>query len=453
MSHNSLESLDAGKGKQRRERCLGPSQIAKDLADFETWSAYQNCEEVDLSSDSPPELRGYINDVFRLNCRLPLIWMDKKSKVHRGFARGSESGFADFLESAHSSAPDLFSDDVRHDEEARCILHGLHTVFTAWKSAGIMRSSSQKFSEVEYGMKVYGLVRTAAVRHSLQRVQHPISLPQPSPTHKVTAEAIRVLNAKVAKPDGALFIPTHCLTDICESEQSPYKVLCRSLKRRSSTVGGESSFRYQSTLCAKLPEARVFEIASTFWEDKKPSQDELHAAYRQNRMATTSALRQLHALNIQAPVFGLVWAEGKVRAHVDWWQVKNGEVHHQMIYSAPYGGPPFKGRRKRSSAFHEWDLAKPADIISVYLLMTNLDRWTTGAFCDAVVAGTSELAKRVLAGQSVAPWRRSGDLARMVGRKVVHPEPASAASSSASAAPAEPVKRKVKKRKPRTSSS
>ncbi|OSD03550.1 hypothetical protein PYCCODRAFT_1466922 [Trametes coccinea BRFM310] len=447
MSHNSVASLDSGKGRTRRERCLGPSQVAKDLAYFEIWSAYQNCEEVDLSSDLPSEMRRHVNDVFRLTRRLPQTWTDKKSKVHRGFARVSDPEFADFLDSAHRSAPDLFSDDVRHDEEARCILHGLHTVFTAWKSAGMMRESSHKFSETEYAMKV--LVRTAAVRHSLQRVQHAISLPQPSSTHKISTEAVRVLNAKVAKPDGALFIPTHCLTDLCESEQSAYKILCRSLKRRSGTVGGESSFRYQSTLCAKLPEARVFEFAGTFWEDKKPSQDELHAAYRQNRMATTSALRQLHALNVQAPVFGLVWAEGKVRAHVDWWQLKNGEV---MIYSAPYGGPPFKGRRKRSSAFHEWDLAKPADIISVYLLMTNLDRWTTGAFCDAVVAGTSELARRVHAGQTVVPWRRSGDLARMVNRKVVHPEPTSAASTSTSTAPPS-VKRKVKKRKPRTSSS
>ncbi|CDO73193.1 hypothetical protein BN946_scf185007.g248 [Trametes cinnabarina] len=350
MSHNSNASLDSGKGKARRERCLGPSQIAKDLSQFEMWSAYQNCEEVNLASDLPPELRAHTDDVFRLS-----------------------------------------------------------------------------------------------------RVQHSISLPQPSATHKVTAGAVRILNAKVAKPDGALFIPTHRLTELCETEQSPYKVLCRSLRRNSGTVGGEASFRYQSTLCAKLPETRVFEIASTFWEDKKPSQDELHAAYRQNRMATTSALRQLHALNVHAPVFGLVFAEGKVRAHVDWWRVKNGEV---MIYSAPYGGPPLQERRKRSSAFHEWDLAKPADIIGVYLLMRNLDRWTARAFCEAVTAGVSELARRVQAGQTIMPWRRSGDLVRMVGRKPVPPEPASAASSSASSVvPPPPAKRKVKKRKQHTSSS
>lgn len=44
----------------------------------------------------------------------------------------------------------------------------------------------------------------------------------------------------------------------------------------------------------------------------------LDDAYRQNRMATAAAVRHLHSLHVKAPVFGLVWSDGSVRAHVDW---------------------------------------------------------------------------------------------------------------------------------------
>ncbi|KAI0330608.1 hypothetical protein GY45DRAFT_1250501, partial [Cubamyces sp. BRFM 1775] len=430
-------------------------RVAKDAGQFETWSAYQNCEEVDFANDLPDILRPHADEVFRLVRQLPLKCMDKKSKCYRNLVRNASPDFIDFLASAHASASELFSEDVAYDDEMRAVLDNLRTIFTAWKNAETMRKSSRKFSEAEYAMKVYSLVRTSAVERSVARLQHPICLPQPAPSHKLTPEAIRTLNAKIAKPDGLLFIPTVRLAELCESEQSPYKVLSRAIRRKSGTVGGESSFRYQSTLCAKLPDARVFEIAGVFWEDKKPSQDELHPAYRQNRMATAAALRQLHALNIRAPVFGVVWAEGKVRAHVDWWQVK-GETGEVMIYSAAYSGPPTRKERRRSGAFHEWDLAKPGDIIRVFLLMRNLDRWMTGAFCDAVVAGVTDLASKVQLGYTIPPWRRSGDLARLVGRKVAaqqeaHGEGDTPAAEPVAEAPV-PAKRKSKKRKPRTSS-
>jgi hypothetical protein len=44
----------------------------------------------------------------------------------------------------------------------------------------------------------------------------------------------------------------------------------------------------------------------------------LDDAYRQNRMSTAAAVRHLHSLHVKAPVFGLVWSDGSVRAHVDW---------------------------------------------------------------------------------------------------------------------------------------
>lgn len=87
----------------------------------------------------------------------------------------------------------------------------------------------------------------------------------------------------------------------------------------TASVGSESTLRYQSTPCLKLPETACFEFASAFWEDKKPLYHLLDDAYRQNRMATTSAVRQMHSLGVSVPIFGLVWAQGTVRAHVDWW--------------------------------------------------------------------------------------------------------------------------------------
>lgn len=44
----------------------------------------------------------------------------------------------------------------------------------------------------------------------------------------------------------------------------------------------------------------------------------LNDAYRQNRMSTAAAVRHLHSVHVKAPVFGLVWSDGRVRAHVDW---------------------------------------------------------------------------------------------------------------------------------------
>ena len=121
------------------------------------------------------------------------------------------------------------------------------------------------------------------------------------------------------RPDGALFIPGRRIKHIWKSENAPYTVLSQDPRANSSgSHGGASSFKFQSTLCARLAETSKVEVASTFWEDKKPSHHELDAAYRQNRMATAASLRQLYTLNVRAPVFGLVFAEGIVQAHVDW---------------------------------------------------------------------------------------------------------------------------------------
>jgi len=35
-------------------------------------------------------------------------------------------------------------------------------------------------------------------------------------------------------------------------------------------------------------------------------------------MACASALRQLRTFNVEVPLFGFLWAQGRVRAHIDW---------------------------------------------------------------------------------------------------------------------------------------
>ena len=137
----------------------------------------------------------------------------------------------------------------------------------------------------------------------------------------MTHKAAQNLNARTIRPDGSLFVPPSQLSELSASEKSPFNVLAQHRNaNNSASHGGASSFKWQSTICTRLPDPSQFEIASTFWEDKKPSQKELSVAYRQNRMSTAAGLRQLHTLNIRAPIFGLVWAEGTVRAHVDWWE-------------------------------------------------------------------------------------------------------------------------------------
>ena len=78
-------------------------------------------------------------------------------------------------------------------------------------------------------------------------------------------------------------------------------------------------FRFQASPATQFPSSPGFEFVGAFLEDKKPGFDMLEFAYRQNRMSCAAALRHLHSFRIEAPVFGLIWADGKVRAHVDWY--------------------------------------------------------------------------------------------------------------------------------------
>lgn len=128
---------------------------------------------------------------------------------------------------------------------------------------------------------------------------------------------MRILNAKSVIPDGAVFVPAKSIQNLSLAAESAFKRLKRS-ELTGSAARGEESFACQSTPSVQLPRTSGFQFASSFWEDKKPVHSMLDDAYRQNRMATAAAVRHLDSMHVKAPVFGLVWSNGSVRAHVDW---------------------------------------------------------------------------------------------------------------------------------------
>lgn len=164
------------------------------------------------------------------------------------------------------------------------------------------------------------------------RVQCAISLPQPQDTFQNAIDVPRVLNTKTVIPDCAIFIPAARTQSLSHSAKSPYKLLKKHpAVMNTGNAAKRSSFRYQSTPCAQLPDMPGFEFASSFWEDKKPVHALLDDAYRQNRMSTTAAVRHLHSLGIKSPVTGLIWADGIVRAHVDWSEESEGKTVRQLL--------------------------------------------------------------------------------------------------------------------------
>lgn len=151
---------------------------------------------------------------------------------------------------------------------------------------------------------------------SIFRSKWPIGLPQPSHRH-IPATSLRILNTKSVVPDGVVFVSEQSTRKLSLAAESAFKRLKRS-ELTGSAARGEGSFACQSTPSVQLPRTSGFQFASSFWEDKKPVHSMLDDAVRQNRMSTAAAVRHLHSLHVKAPVFGLVWSDGSVRAHVDW---------------------------------------------------------------------------------------------------------------------------------------
>jgi len=89
----------------------------------------------------------------------------------------------------------------------------------------------------------------------------------------------------------------------------------------------------------------------------------------------------------------------------------------------------FPGHGDGSHA-HEWNLQSPADIIQVFILLKNIDRWTHDGFVKCIEAGIADLEDSVLAkGYVYQPWKRVGTL------KPPRAKEAENSSSQPSAAP------------------
>jgi len=406
---SSLDSIatasPVAKKSTRQPRSFSASEIARNVKNFETWSTYQACEEVAFS-DVPEELRADIIRVFETDGFLPASWVDKSSKIYRRMKRTSSSDFMAFIQDAYTACPSLFSDAVSADDSWE-LREDLSIVFSAWKRLRRMRSSKEKVSEADFVANVYEVFRGAALPHCSYRSKCSMSLPQPLQHARPRTQAVRILNAKTVIPDCAVFIPAADIRHLSHSAKSPFKKLKRS-SLTGSAGNGESSFGSQSTPCAQLPGTPSFEFISSVWEDKKPMHQMLEDAYRQNRMATTAAVRHLYSLHIKAPVFGLLWSDGTVRAHVDWCL---SEVDKPpTVQSAPFPGLDHEDEANKD-VFHEWRLDQPGDIIQVFLLIRNIDRWTVGRFRERVTSGVQELVHSVLTERrKFKPWKRAGIL-------------------------------------------
>ncbi|KAF9462090.1 hypothetical protein BDZ94DRAFT_1290407 [Collybia nuda] len=363
-------------------RSPSASEIARNIKNFETWSAYQCCEQVSYS-DIPEILKTDVTKLFDATRRLPSSWVDKVT----------------FLGCKDAETPVT---------EQRELYAEISVVFCAWKRLQWMRKSREKWSEADYAANVYNVFRSPAVQESTHRVHCSISLPQPVILSNLGTQASRILNTKTVAPDCAIFIPAARVRSLSHAAGSPFKTLKShaSVAKTGNTTKG-SSFRFQSTPCAILPDTPSFEFASSFWEDKKPVHQLLEDAYRQNRMATAAAVRHLHSLHIHAPILGLVWASGTVRAHVDW--CNTDEDKPLTILSAPYPGAAESGSDENT--FHEWQLDRPSDILAVYFLIRNLDRWTNTTFRELVVKGVNDLRDSIVdQNGEYFPWKRVGEL-------------------------------------------
>jgi len=403
-----------GASRPRGLRSPSASEIARNLGNFETWSTHQGCEQVSYN-DIPDDAKADVEQVFDVTGRLPAAWVDNTSEEFHALSLFATPEFLVFVQEAYDLCPTLFSEDDFASVDISEIYAEMTIVFSAWRRLRWMRKSKEKWSEADFVANVYNVFRSPALRESTHRVHCSISLPQPLSHAKMGSQALRILNTKTVIPDCAILIPAATIRSLSHSAKSPFKML----KGQASIVNSGnaskgSSFRYQSTPCAQLPDTPGFEFVSSFWEDKKPVHHMLEDAYRQNRMATAAAVRHLHSLHIKAPIFGLVWAGGIVRAHVDWCKSEEGKA--PTILSAPYPGSRNSEvsatEEETSDIFHEWQLDRPSDILQVHFLIRNIDQWTTtGRFRDRVVSGIKDLLENVVHnGERYEPWKRAGDL-------------------------------------------
>jgi len=363
------------------------SEVAKSTIKFDVWTTHQACVQVGFS-DLPRELRAHVDQVLSCSGKIPTAWT-------RTEAAHVSPELVKFLKRARNQQSSIFSADAVGSDR---MLTNLSCVLTAWERLKSMRKGEQIWSEADYVGNVYNLLRSPAVVKSTLRLQCSLALPKPPIKPNKTDAPL--LAARTIIPDAVVLVRDSRLRKLAAGQKAPFNVLSQP----------HFGFAAQATPRVHLSPKPCFEFASSVWEDKKPSHEFMHAAYSQNRMAAAAAARQLHAFGIEAPVFGLVWGDAKVRAHVDWVSEEKGCL---TVNSAPFPGPESSRRDSSSSDFcdfHEWDLRLEGDILQVYLVVENIDAWTEGPFSHRVVQSVTKLAKLVATRTDTGkdkfrPWR------------------------------------------------
>lgn len=402
-------------------RCPSASEISRNVKHFETWSLYQGCEQVCIN-DLPAHLKEDVDRVMDVTARIPRSWI--KGSCPSGKATSSSSsscdthvnqlaipGFLQFLTTAYDQSPSMFRDDEEDDDtdlaEAQELYGELLVAFSAWKRLRKMCESKEKWSEADFVQNMYNILRSPAIASSTLRAHCSISLPQPTTLPSKSAiAATRILNAKTVSPDGAIFLPFSLAHPLSHSSSSHYKSLKRLVpfaKKSLRSTTTTTTFRDQATPRAHLPDTEGFEFVSCLWEDKKPVHQLLEDAYRQNRMSTAGALRHLHAFRIDAPVFGLVWANGNVQVHVDWWQhhdsnkqsLRSGGRDRASRTSTPVISSALYANPATEDSENGWVLERPGHLLHVYFLLRNIDNWTTTRFRDRIVSGLEAFSQLV----------------------------------------------------------
>ncbi|VDC01925.1 unnamed protein product [Peniophora sp. CBMAI 1063] len=421
--------------KSATPRALSASEIARNPSHFETWSSFQGCE-IAAYSDLPDVLSQTAVDVFDTFARLPRAWVDATSAQYGSMQSTCSSECLNFFGAAYEACPDMFSDDVDPSTASSLrLFDDLRCVFVAHERLLKLQSSEGAVSEASMVANVYEVIRSSAVSTSSYRAKCPVTLAQPMERLTITPDSLRILSAATVIPDAALFVPALSIRDLSHSTTSALKTL-----KRSPRTGKPAAFSGQATPCTQLPALPAFEFIASVWEDKKPTQTAVEDAYRQNRMSTTAAVRHLHAMHVHAPVFGLLWADGTVRAHVDWatgdWDAS------PTVQSAPYPGAQLS---QGVHLFQEWKLKNPADALAVFLLVRNIDAYASGALVQRVRAGVQDLVESVI-DQSIPfhPWKRVGKLVasqRKVLGNINAVESAKENTTEQSSVEPEPVKR------------
>ena len=151
------------------------------------------------------------------------------------------------------------------------------------------------------------------------------SLPNPvkhlSQEDALWEKNVRVLEVSQVHPTAAIYLSLdraagddiNCFNRTCDG--GPPMITPGTFDKSMSPLVHATAPRFAST---------VFVSASHIFPHSKNIS--FQSVRRYSRLATTSMLRQTHALHIDTPVFGILLRGNLVAIHIDWCKEKNGVV-------------------------------------------------------------------------------------------------------------------------------